>query len=105
MTSEATKLQEYARKLLVQKMGDISEDHWAASWLIDMEYSLWGIMQGDRTPDFGMGAITDQEKRELSELCGDAGGWFYFDEKTMKTFVPLFKWLEMYAAWRAKKPC
>jgi hypothetical protein len=84
---------EYAQRLLRIVMGDISEEHWAAGWLIGLEVHLWAMCCGDRIGNYGMGDVPQSQIEELQQLAADAGGWWTYEE-----FVPMQEWLARYEA-------
>ncbi len=65
-------------RLLHRRMSDISEDGYAAGWLIGNEYSLWRMLQGgDRR--YGQIVVTSEDLEELRLLSEQAGGWIWTD--------------------------
>ncbi len=82
--------------LLVQLMSDISEEGYAAGWLVDLEYRLWAIVRGGPA-DFGMADMTHEKVEALRRLAEAAGGWFYFDLDQGEVFVSAETWAKMYA--------
>ena len=95
-TALATAVDRDAARLLLTLMEDISETHWAAGWMSGLEFSLWGIVTGDRGSDFGMFEVETREIEELRRLSSKAGGWFRYDDEIGETFVPIADWLERY---------
>lgn len=78
---------------LVNLMGDISEDQYAAGWLINLEYSLFSAAFEGTTFGFGI-SIKDWGK--LIELSHRCDGWWVYDLGKGRKFVRLQEWLEMY---------
>lgn len=87
-------------------MEDLSEEHFYASWLIDLEYILWGIVQeGVRHNTFFDNCIEVETLDELRRLANEAGGWWVWDDHDMPDgthettrFVPMDEWLKMHEA-------
>ena len=65
-------------RLLFRRMSDISEDCYAAAWLIGNEYSLWQMLQG-ASPNYGMCEVSGEELEELRVLSEKANGWIWTD--------------------------
>lgn len=86
---------DYAQKLLLCRMEDMSEDYWCAGWLQNLEYSLWSFVV-DGPGGFGLGYVDQQQADELRQLAEDAGGWWVWDMTEGRKFVPLDEWREMY---------
>lgn len=62
---------------LYDLMSSISEDHYCAGWIMGLEHSIWGALQGKyRHPDM------DTEKlNRCGTLAKDLDGWIiWFDE-------------------------
>lgn len=83
--------QEYAKELLRIEMSEISEDHYAAGWMSNLEYELWEIvLKGGG--EYGMGVVDPEMVSRLKQFAADAGGWW-----THERFVPMDEWHVMYA--------
>lgn len=74
-TAEESRLRTYARRLLIERMGDISENHYAAGWMSGLEQSLWRGIQSTEPYRYGQGVITAEDIADLRQLALDAGGW------------------------------
>lgn len=74
-------------------MTGISEERWAASWIIDLEFALWDAIQGNER-GYGMCTLTERQVTLLKLLSEEAGGWWVWDDE------PRFLSLE---AWSAKR--
>lgn len=88
-----------ARELLLYKMEEYSEDFACASWLVDLEFELWGY--GDiasTAPEEEYSIRLGKELRTLSEI---AGGWWVFGDGVPphehRMFMPLERWLVVLA--------
>jgi hypothetical protein len=57
-------------------MSDISEDCYAARWLIGNEYSLWQMLSGASTR-YGMCEVSAEELEEVRILSERANGWIW----------------------------
>lgn len=79
-------------------MSEISEDHYCASWLVDLEFILWGMLQGgDR--GFGFSDVAEEEIAALRRLSEKCGGWLAWREEAGgEMFVTLDEWAPQYAA-------
>jgi hypothetical protein len=84
-----SELESVSSELLLHLMEDISEEVWAAGWLIGLEFILWRNI--DQYP----------ELKRLSDLCG---GWWVWDGSTenWRRFVPMAEWIEIYKKGEAK---
>jgi hypothetical protein len=80
---------------LLTLMEDISEAHYCAGWMSDLEYSLWRIVQGG-DPLYGMFPISEERVEALRWLSDQAGGWWTWDDKDGEKFVPLHQWRPMF---------
>lgn len=87
-----------ARALAIA-MSDISEDEWAAGWLIDLEFMLW-----ERVVTNAPGS--NEEADMLRDLATDAGGWIRFNELAdgFREFVPMADWVKIYEKHKESKP-
>lgn len=92
---EAEKVKQYLIDHLDIVMEEISERHWAAGWMMNLEYDLWAILKGDRDPDYGMGNVAEEDLEKLKELSEHLGGWC-----TCEGFVQMDEWLQMYAEYQ-----
>ena len=96
-----SKVQIYAKELLVRTMCDYSDISPLCSRPSDLEYELWAFACGDAETmwagSFGKGLQEDDRKR-LSELANDAGGWYYWSDEAPvgEKFIPMEDWLKMY---------
>ncbi len=75
-------------------MSDLSEDYWAAGWLVDLEFELWQAVGGSKK------WISDAEVAQLRYLSKTCGGWIVFHESSpYRRYVPLANWLQQYEVW------
>lgn len=63
-------------RLLFRRMSAISEECWAASWLIGNEYRLWDALFGDGI-GCGQGGLSPDDLEELRILSAQAQGWIW----------------------------
>ncbi len=82
-------------RLLFRRMSDISEECWAAAWLIGNEYALWQMLQGD-TRRFGQCEVLADELDELRLLSDQAQGWIWTGGAGI--YIPQFVSLDEWAA-------
>ena len=79
------------QRQLAERMSDLSEEAWAASWMQDLEFVLWrALLGGSRR--FGRLELTDDHLRELRELSQLCQGWIVFADGTEESWVPLVDW-------------
>ena len=71
--SDDERLREYAKRLLRQLMEDISEDHYCAGWMMNLELNLWRMVEGGPR-GYGMGDVSEEQVEQLRQLSKDAGG-------------------------------
>ncbi len=81
--------------LLRDLMGFISEDLYCAGWLIGLEFTLWGMVQGDER-EFGMGEVSVEQVEKLRQYADRCGGWWRWSDGAGEVFVPKDEWLEIY---------
>jgi hypothetical protein len=81
------------QRALADYMSMVSEEAFAASWLVDIEHLLWRAIE---EPGFHHGRLmlTPQQSRELRVLSQRCDGWIYFDEVKGESFVRLDTWRE-----------
>lgn len=92
-----------AQDNLLQYMSKISEEHWSAGWLIDLENKLWAEVHGkpqggwDHEKGYGKNFILSELEREnLTRLSILAGGWGHFpDDANEPQFIEAEAWLRM----------
>lgn len=80
-----------AARCLEEKLSAISEEHWCAGWMHDLEFDLWKIVEGGPR-EWGWAAVTDADVEALRWLRDQAGGWWLCDQ-----FVTLDEWQVIYA--------
>jgi hypothetical protein len=86
---------EGARVGLFALMSGISEEFYAASWLVALEHSLWKMVEGGPR-GFGRGEVTERQVRLLKLLSEECDGWWVFDDDL--TFLTLEEWRARLAA-------
>jgi hypothetical protein len=99
------------QEALMNFMSELSEDYYSACWLIDLEYSLWAVLEGDKST-FAGGSLKDAEIQKLRDLSNKCAGWIYWSDESEdrggqtwvkgETFMPLDEWKTRYEAWKAK---
>jgi hypothetical protein len=62
---------------LYELMSDISEECMCAGWIIDLEYTLWAMLKGERSKKYGQSTVTDDQIAELMRLRDECGGWWW----------------------------
>jgi len=84
---------------LVSLMRRMSEDYWAAGWLMGLEHDLWKMSFEGSNQAFGLGVdgIAIEERAKLIELCVRCQGWWLWDEvHGGERFATLDEWLPRY---------
>lgn len=82
---------------LYDRMSEISEDCFCASWIYDNEYNIWdAIVNGDTSPAYPR--MKPRLLRRCQLLSMEIGGWIYWTDGPQ--FVPMAQWLEMVNARR-----
>jgi hypothetical protein len=76
-----------AQRALLVYMRHLSEENWAAGWLMELEYTLWDWVlrwrsNAEPTPEFERANLPDTEV--LSWLAEQTGGWWYWDERNLR---------------------
>ena len=70
-------------------MSEISETHWSAGWLFNLEFILWRKVLDDGPESF--------QPRTLKDLAERAGGWWIWDSKSRgRRFVEMKEWKEIF---------
>jgi hypothetical protein len=69
-------------------MTGLSEEHFCAAWMEDLEYRLWQAEPGQA---LGLGEITEQQVQLLRLLSAECEGWWIWDGNGPK-FVALEWW-------------
>lgn len=93
-------------KLLRDTMSAISEDGYCAGWMMGLEYSLWAILVGDHSPDYGQVPVTPEEVAMLKGLSEAAGGWLVWDDASETddaVLIPMAEWEQKYLDWLKKR--
>jgi hypothetical protein len=89
---------EGARLGLLGMMTGISEDHWSAGWLKDLELELWQARQDGGPFEYGHGVVTQRQCALLRLLSDEAGGWWVFDMGAGPVFLSMNQWRARLAA-------
>ncbi len=63
-------------RLLYRRMSELSEEAYAAGWLLGNELMLWRVLDGTTT-DYGGGPLPAEEIDELRVLAEKANGWIW----------------------------
>jgi hypothetical protein len=73
---------------LLGLMTGLSEEHYCAAWVEDLEYLLWKVQPGQ---PFGLGEITERQAQLLRLLSAECDGWWVWGNDRPK-FVALDCW-------------
>ena len=88
--------QETIRRALLRLMCDLSEEYYAAGWLVG-----WGPMLWDHVHDDSGRGLLPEERTDLRMLSQMAGGWWDWpDDANEPMFFPLDDWNARYRAIR-----
>jgi hypothetical protein len=79
---------------LLGLMSGISEEHWCAGWLTDLEFRLWDAQAGK----YGQGVITERQVKLLRLLSEECEGWWHWKEDAENPeFISLAEWRDIVA--------
>jgi hypothetical protein len=92
-------------KELETLMVDVSEEHFSAGWLCDLEFWLWEeISRDDWDSTVGVARRLSLPLFQLAQASALLGGWLRWDENVQGAkFVPHAKWVRIYAIKGRKK--
>jgi len=76
-------------------MSEISEEHYAAGWLIGLEFALWRLIFETPEDTFGFSTLSFEERSKLIELTYRCQGWWIYGENG-RQFLTYDEWLPMY---------
>jgi hypothetical protein len=94
-------LADILRDWLKREMSDISEEHMAAGWLIDLEYMIWqAVLQHPEPYTFGWGLIELQRIERIKAVSEYLGEWIAWEHGGDKQPVPLDEWRAMFARYK-----
>jgi hypothetical protein len=80
---------------LLALMTGMSEEYYCASWLIDLEFTLWEIQAGTR---FGFRVVTERQATLLRLLSEECDGWWRYDAEEGPVFIRRADWLKLVEA-------
>jgi hypothetical protein len=83
---------------LFDRMSEISEEGWCASWLCDNEYKIWDAIALTQL-ESGYRYVNPRLLRRCKKLSDEIGGWIYWT-KDGPQFAPMTQWLAMVDARR-----
>jgi hypothetical protein len=92
------------KQALQDLMKDLSEHHWYAGWMRELEYHLWdAVVHGPS--GYGFAVLSEDAIATLASLSQAVGGWFYWSDKEPKgiQFVSLDAWCPRYARWAVQR--
>ncbi|OGB31843.1 MAG: hypothetical protein A3F78_03915 [Burkholderiales bacterium RIFCSPLOWO2_12_FULL_61_40] len=82
---------------LYDRMSEISEDCFCASWIYDNEYNIWdAIVNGDASSSYQ--SMSPRLLARCQLLSLEIGGWIYWTDSPQ--FAPMAQWLTMVDAKR-----
>lgn len=81
---------------LLALMTGISEEYWAASWIMGLEYSCWRAISRGPSP-FGKSMLSQRQCELLRLLSEEASGWWHWTDEGPR-FAPLENWTAHFAA-------
>lgn len=87
--------QSLAAALLRHVICHYSEDYFCASWLGNMEYSLWATIHPESGLEASSSTLPGNLETTLRQLADLAQGWWaWSDEEGCEVFVPIRDWLK-----------
>jgi hypothetical protein len=90
-------LKEVGKEWLLYELEEISEDHYCAGWMMNLEYDIWHrIQQLPNEHRYGMGTIPEKRLLKMKEVAEQLDGWWIYRDD--RVFVPMAEWLPMYKA-------
>ncbi len=86
-----------AAQQLRTAMSAISERYYYAGWLLGLEYTLWGMILGTVSREWGLGIVGQAEISEVKQLSDAAGGWWAWNDMIdAELFLPWTEWYNLY---------
>lgn len=86
---------------LAEAISAISQEGYAASWMMGVEYACWDACHGGRR-QYGNTEITDEQVQKLLALSLACGGWIVWSRQTEREeWVPRRLWLDEFERARA----
>ncbi len=96
---DSEKFEDYS-ELLIHYLSDISENYACASWLADVEFTVWKIVFANElvSPDcYGFHEMDEETKEDLRFLSQKANGWIaWSDEDAEPLLVSIEQWKLMW---------
>lgn len=80
-----------AQRELAEYMSYLSEEAYCTSWMDDLEFKLWQVMNGEIT-EYGRLEITSQIITKLKDLSSIAKGWIIFDDDLDELYLTWELW-------------
>ncbi|GAB5476053.1 MAG: hypothetical protein Mars2KO_41520 [Maribacter sp.] len=80
-----------AQKVLAEYMSYLSEEAFSATWMDDLEFKLWQLMNGE-IEEYGRLDVTIHMINKLKELSARANGWIIFDDEKEETYLTWKSW-------------
>lgn len=78
---------------LLALMSGLSEEHWAAGWILGNEHCLWQMVKGGDNRGMGMGSVTERQVMLLRLLHEECDGWWIWDDDQGPVFRSTEQWL------------
>jgi hypothetical protein len=79
-----------SEEIIRTKIHEISERTYAASWMHNIEFTVWDAL------DAPSSLLDDTERDQLKEASEAIDGWMTWDERLGKAvFVPMSEWRRM----------
>jgi len=76
---------------LANAMSEISERCYCASWMENLEFTLWDAVN-DGEMKYGQDKITNQDIERLKQLSKNCNSWIFFDDANEETAFDLTLW-------------
>jgi len=97
--------------VIIKYLEHISQEHYCASWLCDIEHSIWEHLINPDPQPTGDDLFWDWPGAELGplrKLAADCKGWVRFNDKAAdffdsRLFVPMDEWVKLHAEHAGKE--
>lgn len=95
--------------IIIQYLEKISQEHYSASWICDIEHSVWEhLLNPPPIEDELFFRFPEAEITQLRKLAAECNGWVRFDDTAKdffnsRVFVPMDEWVKLHAAYIGKE--
>lgn len=93
-----------AAELLRLLMSELSQEHYCAGWLTDLEHHLWEIAKAPKgRGKFGFGEVERKWRLALHQLADYSQGWWIHTGGGGEKFVALAECKRIHQAWKKRQ--